>query len=362
MKIAGLETVPYALPFEEPYVTARGRLERRELLLLKLKTSGGPTGLGETVAMSLRGGPELAAIERELHDTCTQLLTGLKITASNLAGTISGVAASGVSPAALAAVDLALHDLLGRIEGAPVWELLGAPGASPVRCNATLVAGEPEAVAADAERWIEDGFDTVKMKVGVDGDVAQVAAVRDRIGPGVRIRVDANGAWSAEQAIEKLNSMAGHGIEFAEQPTADLVGLVQTRRAVRVPIAADESVTNLAEAHQAIDSGACDLATAKLVKVGGIAAGLELAAEVPIYLSSALDGPLGIAAAFHLAQAMPQLAPARGLAQGLATQRLYAATIARVGPELDGPMLSVADEPGLGVEIDELALARMRLR
>ena len=362
MKIAGLETIPYALPFSEPYVTSRGRLDQRELLLLKLKTSGGPTGLGETVAMSLRGGPGLAAIESELNDTCTPLLTGLKLTANNLAGTIAGVAATGVSPAALAAVDLALHDLLGRIEGAPVWQLLGATGASPVRCNATLVAGEPEAVADEAERWVEDGFDTVKMKVGVAGDVDQVAEVRDRIGPGARIRVDANGAWSAEEAIQKLESMASHGIELAEQPAADIESLARTRRAVRVPIAADESVTTLAEAHRAIDAGACDMATAKLVKVGGIAAGLELGREIPIYLSSALDGPLGIAAAFHLAQAMPRLAPASGLAQGLATQRLYAATIARVGPELEGPMLSAPDEPGLGVEIDELALARLRLR
>lgn len=361
MKIAALETLPYALPFREPYVTARGRLERRELVLLRVRTHGGPAGLGEAAPLALRGGADLAWIEAELRERCAPLLVGTKLTLSNLGGVIAAVAGAGVSAQALAAVDLALHDLAGKIEGEPVWQLLGAREAAPVRCNATLVAGEPDAVAADAERWVADGFDTLKLKVGVPDDVRQVAAVRERAGPGVRIRVDANGAWSPEEAIERLDAMARHEIELAEQPAADLDGLARVRHAVRPPIAADESVVTPEDAQQAVRQGACDLATLKLAKCGGIAACLETAKEIPVYLSSALDGPVGIAAAAHLAQALPHSAPATGLAQGLATQRLFDATIAARGPELDGPLLTVPDEPGLGVELDELALARQRL-
>ena len=361
MRIATLETIPYALPFREPYVTSRGELRQRELLLLRIRTHGGPTGLGETVAMSLRDGPDLATIERELAETCSPLLVDLKLTSANLAGVIAGIAAAGVSRAALAAVDLALHDLAAKVEGVPVWSLLGAASAGPVRCNATLVAGEPGDVAAEAERWVGDGFATLKLKVGVPDDVAQVRAVRELVGAGVRIRVDANAAWSAAEAIERLDAMAHHQIELAEQPVAGLDALAAVRRAVRTPIAADESVVDEDDAARAVELGACEMATVKLAKVGGIATALVIAHEIPVYLSSALDGPIGIAAAAHLAQYIPREAPATGLDQGLATQRLFAATIAARGPELDGPMLRVSDEPGFGVELDELALARHRL-
>jgi L-alanine-DL-glutamate epimerase-like enolase superfamily enzyme len=361
MRIDSLETIPYGLPFREPYVTARGTLERREMILLRLRTSGGPVGLGEAVALTLRGGPDLTSIERELREGCAPLLEGQKVTLATLSGLIAGIAAAGASRPALSAVDLALHDLVGKVEGDPVWQLLGAGACEPVRCNATLVVAEPASVADEAERWMQDGFETFKLKVGVPEDVAQVRAVRDRAGGGARIRVDANAAWSPAQAIERLDAMASVGLELAEQPTADLAGMVEVRRACRTPLAADESVADADEASLAVEQGACDLATIKLAKVGGIAAALDVAARIPAYLSSALDGPLGIAAAAHLAQVMPAPGIASGLAQGLATQRLFSATIAARGPELDGPLLLLPDEPGLGVEIDELALARHRL-
>lgn len=361
MRIEGLETIPYALPFERPYSTARGTLEQRELLLLRIHGQAGSFGLGEAVPLSLRGDVTLDAVARDLRDGCAPLLRGQKLTISSIAGLIAGIAAAGASPPALCAVDLALHDLLGKLEGEPVWQLLGASGFAPVRCNATLVAGEPSAVADDAERWIAHGFETLKLKLGAGDDAAQVRAVRERVGTAARIRIDANGAWSPETAIETLDQIAAHEIELAEQPAPDLEGLARVRRATRIAIAADESVVSAEDARVAVERGACDLATIKLSKAGGIAAALLVAAEIPCYLSSALDGPVGIAAAAHLSQAMPTPGIATGLAQGLATQRLFGATIAARGPELDGPMLSLPDEPGLGVEIDELALARARL-
>jgi L-alanine-DL-glutamate epimerase-like enolase superfamily enzyme len=361
MRIERLETVPYALPFHDLYVTARGTLQRRELLLVRLRTSGGPIGLGEAAPLALRGGPDLAEIDRELHARCAPLLEGAKVTTASLPGLIEAIRGSGVSAQALASIDLALHDLAGKAEGEPVWRLLGAAHARPVRCNATLVAAAPEDVAAAAARWVEDGFGTLKLKVGMEGDSEQVAAVREAVGPGPRIRVDANGAWSPAEAVDRLEAMSGHDLELAEQPAADLEGLGRVRRAVRPPIAADESVVDAEDARCAVELGACDLATVKIAKSGGIAAALEVAREIPVYLSSALDGPVGIAGAAHLAQLLPSVAPAAGLAHGLATQTLMAATIAARGPDLEGSELRLPDEPGLGVEIDELALARHRL-
>jgi L-Ala-D/L-Glu epimerase len=361
MRIEAVEAVPYSLPFREPYVTSAGRLKRRELILVRVHAAGGPVGLGEATPLTLRGGPGPEAVARELRERCAPILVGTKLTIATLGGLIAAVRESGVSAPALAGVDIALHDLAGRIEGTPVWSLLGATRCDPVRCNATLPAGEPEHVASLAADWAERGFATLKLKVGLERDRETVAAVREAVSPGTRIRLDANGTWTPADAGERLAELESEGIELVEQPAPTLADLAAVRRRTRIPIAADESVATLEEASEAVRIGACDVATAKLAKVGGIAAALVVAAEIPTYLSSALDGPVGIAAAAHLAQVLPTQGLAVGLAQGLATLELFETDIAARGPELDGDLLSVTDEPGLGVELDELALARARV-
>jgi muconate cycloisomerase len=342
-RIAALEAVPYALPFAEPYVSARGRLERREIVLLRLRSDDGVEGLGEAVPLSLRGGgPSLDEVRRELAEC-------------------AGEPHEGLSAPARAAVETARLDLEAKRMRVPMWRALGARSAAPVICNATLVAGPPSAVAADAERWAERGFSTFKLKVGVPGDVGQVQAVREALGHEARIRVDANGTWSPQEAVLRLTAMERHGIELAEQPAADLEDLALVNRETAIPLAADESVVTLADAERAMELGACQLATVKLAKVGGIAAARAITATIPTYLSSALDGPIGIAAAAHAAQALPPAGPAPGLAHGLATQLLFAETIASVQCEVHEGLLHLPEGPGLGVQIDEGELRRHRI-
>ncbi len=139
VRIASVEVVPYALPFREPYVTARGRLEQREMVLLRLRSEDGLTGLGEAVPLSLRGGATLARVVEELE------LLG-ELSELDEAGLSGGVA--NLSPPARCAALTALLDLRGR-RAAAEGHSSPAPG-EPVRCNATLVAGEPAAVADDA--------------------------------------------------------------------------------------------------------------------------------------------------------------------------------------------------------------------
>jgi L-alanine-DL-glutamate epimerase-like enolase superfamily enzyme len=361
MRIERLELVPFALPFREPYASARGQLERRELLLVRLRSSGGPEGLGEAAPLALRGGPDLASIAAELRDLCAPAIEGVKLTLSTLPGLITICAGRGLSRQALAAIDIALHDLAAKAEGEPVWRMLGATRSGAVPCNATLPAGEPSTLAERASDWAARGYTTFKLKLGTSQDSAQVAAVRDAVGPEARIRIDANGVWSAEQAVETLSRIEHFGIELAEQPAANLRMLAEVRRRSRIPIAADESLVSEGDATEAVELGACEVATVKVAKVGGLAAGLAVARVIPCYLSSALDGPVGIAAAAHLAQLIPRPGLAGRLADGLATAELFDGTIASSGPELRDAALHVSEEPGLGVEIDELALRRHRL-
>ena len=356
MRIAAVDAVPYALPFREPYVTARGRLERRELVLVRLRTDEGPEGLGEAAAMALRGGAGADALAREIEEAAPVLV------GADLAGAPGDpLDVSAMSQPARAAVEVARLDLAAKLAGMPLWRLLGSESVRPVTCNATLVAGPPAAVAADAERWAERGFATFKLKVGVPGDVGQVEAVRAAVGADARIRVDANGVWTLEEAVLRLTAMERHGIELAEQPAADLQDLAMVRGQTAVPIAADESVASRDDARRALELGACQLATVKVGKVGGIGPARVIARELPVYLSSALDGPVGIAAAAHLAQVLRLPRPWDGLAHGLATQLLFAETIALAECQVRDGLLHLSPGPGLGVEIDEAALERCRI-
>jgi o-succinylbenzoate synthase len=356
MKIIAVEVVPYALPFREPYVTARGRLQRREMVLVRLRTDEGLEGLGEAVAMSLRGGTEAVSLAVEIRELAASRLVGVSLDSDGQQRVESDLA--GMSPAASAAMEVARLDLAAKLADVPLWQVLGAPSVEPVACNATLVAGPPAAVATDAERWAERGFETFKLKVGVPGDVGQVEAVREAVGPRARLRVDANGVWAPQEAVLRLTAMERHGIELAEQPSGDLEDLAAVRNQTAIPIAADESVNGVDDARRATELGACQLATVKLAKVGGIGPARAIAAELPVYLSSALDGPVGIAAAAHLAQVLRPAAPWAGLGQGLATQLLFADTIASVECEVRDGFLHVSEGPGLGVEIDQSALER----
>jgi len=358
MRLEELEAIPYSLPFREPYVTSRGTLADRRLILLRIRADG-LEGLGETAALSLRGGPDLEEIARQLTELCQPALEEAPIDPDRLWSAIARCRNRGISAEALAAIDIALHDLAAKATEMPVWRLLGAERAEPVPCNATLPAANPTRLRMLANGWAAEGFDTFKLKVGLPGDVTQVATLREALGPEVRIRIDANAAWTVEEASERLRAMARHGIEIAEQPVGGLDAMALLRSRTRIPLAADESVASARDARHAVELDACQMATVKLAKVGGIAAALEIARVLPVYLSSALEGPVAITAAAHVAQAIVRGLPS-DLAHGLATERLFSATIGS-GARLDRGQLEIGEDPGLGVELDEEALAAHRM-
>jgi len=368
MRIERAELVPYALPFRQPYVTARGTLERREMILLRLHTDEALVGLGEAVPLSLRGGADLARVERRLRRAAQRLAPadvsdfgGEAPLRAAVDAFVHAAAGRRLPPPAAAALEMALFDLAGKAAGIPVWRLLGSEGASPVRCNATLVAGRAEEVAASAGAWAERGFGTFKLKLGVGDDLRQVAAVREALGPEALIRLDANASWSADDAIAILRRLEPLGIELAEQPTESLRDMAAVAAQTNIPIAADESVADAKQAARAVRAGACELATVKLAKTGGVGGVAGIANHLPVFLSSALDGPVGIAAAAHACQAIYRERPDPGLAHGLATQLLFAEGIATRECELRDGVLQLPEGPGLGIEIDEAALEHHRI-
>ncbi len=362
MRIASFEVIPVGLPFARTYATATGRLDRREMLILRLDSGEGAAGWGDAVPMSLRGGAGIAEVAAGLERAC-EALAGAELDPDPrraAAAALERAVEAGARGPALSAIDVALLDLLGRRDGVPAWRLLGAAGPSAVVCNATIGADAPAEAAAAAAAAAGSGFETVKVKAGDESDVERVLAVRAACGPESRLRVDANGAWTVARARERLEAMAPAGLELAEQPCATVAELAELRASTPVPIVGDESVNDRAEAAAAIAAGAIDAATLKLAKVGGPRAALEIAEAVPAYLSSALDSAIGIAAAAHTAAALRGDGFAAGLAHGLATSPLFADNVADDGP-FTGPEIELGPAPGLGVEVDRDALERLRL-
>ncbi len=368
MRLASVEVIPYALPFRAPYVTARGTLQRRQMALLRLRDEEGTVGLGEAVPLSLRGGASLVEVVREL-----EALTELRrLDESALAGDVAALSAPARCAALTALLDLRSRAAARSGVAAEARRSSLPPGGrddlrseepAAVICNATLVAGEPATVAAEALRWAEDGFSTFKLKLGTGDDAGQVRAAREALGPAARIRIDVNAAWGLEEAKRALAALEPLGIELAEQPVSSLDEMAALAASTSIPLAADESVTSADDAERAVDAGACAYTGVKLAKVGGPEEALAIADLLPTYLSSALDGPVGIAAAAQVAQTLAAgERPERlELAHGLATQRLFASTIASVECELRGDRLHPPPGPGLGVEIDEEALRAHRL-
>ena len=218
------------------------------------------------------------------------------------------------------------------------------PAVDPARAHAVVVAG---------------GCSTAKVKVAEPGqtltdDQARLEAVRDAIGPAGRIRVDANGGWSVDEAlvaIPLLDRAAG-GLEYVEQPCREVEELAAVRRRVGVAIAADESIRRAEDPYRVRDLEAADIAVLKVQPLGGVRACLRIAEEIglPVVVSSALESSVGIAAGVALAAALPELE----YACGLATVQLLTDDVAT------HPLLPVDGHlPVRPVVVDEEALARL---
>jgi o-succinylbenzoate synthase len=324
-----------------PLRTAGAEIRERELLEVRLTADDGTVGIGEAAPLPSYDGVAIADVTAALEDCRPVLAQADPLPRSQTAEACHDAA---VLPQATAAIDLALWDIEGKRAGQPVWRLLGAPRGGEIEINALIAAADRAGAARQATEAVEAGFRCVKVKVGIGDDAGRLAAVRAAVGPQTKIRIDANGAWTVEQAVAALHALAPVGIELCEEPTHGVEELRAVQERTEIPLAMDETTA----APGALQSGATRLACLKISRCGGIspllaAAKQARAAGMDVYLASTLDGPLGIAAALHAAAATK---PQR--ACGLATLDAFAdldpSPLAAVGGRMRVP-----DGPGLGV-------------
>ena len=361
--IASVRWRPWRIPLREPIATAAGDLTEREGLIVRIETADG-AGLGESAPLPGEG-LSVSALAIRVAEVGRTLvgLTPAEAWASLPAPT-RRVASADV------AIETALADLLAGSCGAPLAHWLArqaglpAPSPRPIPVNALLAASSPDELAREAAAARRCGFGAVKVKVGRDHtrDAERLRAVRAAIGPECDLRIDANGAWSEDEAVAALAAHAVHDVALCEQPVAPgpdaAARLALVRAGSPIPIAADESCASPDDLRQLLDADAVDAAIIKPLRTG-LGAALTMIAEatargLPCILTTTFDTGVGTALALHLAALLPEPRPACGLA----TLPLLAGDIVRGCPTPEAGAVPPADGSGLGVILDDASLVR----
>ena len=360
MNVAAVRVVPVRLRFAQPMRTARGEFTERASVLLELRDASGVAGYGEAAPWPGFGTESVDEAEAALR-AAARLLSGVPPPPGAWPAALESLLAG--RPAARAALQGALLDLDARRAGRPLAAHLAArAGAtrglplSRVPASALLTSRDPGALSAEAVLAREAGYRAVKMKLGagaVTNDIVRLRAVRESIGPSVRLRGDANGAWSVHEALEALAAFAPFDLEYVEQPVAaqDIEGMAELRRHAAVKVAADESVASERGMLRLLEAGAAHVVVLKPATLGGVGRALELAsladqAGMCVVFTHAFESAVGALHALHCAAAWGD---AEGV-HGLVTAGLFEADVAEP-PACHGGHVAVPTGPGLGVTL-----------
>jgi muconate cycloisomerase len=361
MKITGLRLFPITLTVRPEYyiVTSIGAHAVSRYVIVAIDTDEDITGWGEATVVPLWSGETQGSALALIQDYITPLLKGRLVEDVDF-DEIDKVGID--NHFTKAAVEMALLDLKGKRQGKPLYELLGG-AKNPLKIPIKFSIGlrEPEDTAAIAAGKVRDGFSAIKIKVGPDPekDFRRVAAVREAIGPNIKLNVDVNGGWSVDQAIREIPRYGEFNLEYVEQPTPrwDIEGMAKVRAAVNVPVMADESVFAIWQAEQVIEKGAADLISIYPGKNGGILksqqiCNLAAAAGIGCHLGSNLEWDIGTAAMCHLTAACPNVQVHKFPVDILGP--LYYAVHPKQKPlQFKDGCVVVPDGPGLGLEISE---------
>jgi muconate cycloisomerase len=370
MIITRIDTIPVRVPIREQLaIRAKGGYHSTSpFLLVKVHTDQGLIGLGEVSCTPRWSGEDQFTAAHFIQSIFAPLLVGKDALD---VGTHSQTMRNALAghPFTKAALEMAFWDLLGKAAGLPVYRLLGGKRRDFVPTKWSISGLSPEKAAGIAAWAFEQGFRTMKVKVGIDPDqdVQRVRAVRQAVGPDVRLGVDANGAWKPHTAIEMVHRLSEYGIYFVEQPVppGDMAWLAEVRESIDVPVIADESLYTAQDGLSLIRAGAADVFSVYVGKAGGIAAGSAIsaladAAGLSSTLGSNLEMGIGSAAMLHLAIATPAMVEGQ-FPCDIIGPLFYEDELLREPLDIRGGEARVPDQPGLGVELDDEKVERYRV-
>lgn len=372
MKITEIETVPIRVRVDRrvgQVQDAKGFRFVSQLLIVFIRTDDGIEGIGEINGSPDWSGETCRGAREIVEQKFTPLLIGedprqIRSCMGKLRKTFGNSFAK-------AGIEMALFDILGKSLDTPVYQLLGGavrPFDIPLRFPIMPVG--PMESAEVARRMVDDGFRTIKLKVGHDPllyDLERIRQVRDVIGSDVQLTVDANGGWSVNDAIRAAPHLESYAVAFVEQPVdrLDLDALAMVRRQIRLPVMADEAVFTLTDALNCIRKDAADIISIYPGKHGGMfntmaIASMAEAAGVHCAIGSNMEWDIASAAMAHVTVATPNIVAER-----------YAADI--IGPwfhiehatdtpiKVQNGVLSLPQGPGLGITLNLDKLEALRI-
>ncbi len=367
MKITCIETIPVLIPIK-PFLAihySQGVHAASPFLILKVHTDDGLIGLGEASCTPMWSGEDHGTAARFIKNILEPELIGhdprnIEQIARLMNGLLFG------NPFTKSAIEMACWDILGKAVGLPLYRLWGGPVRDAIPIKFSLSGGESEKAAEIAQWAVSQGFKAMKVKVGVQpaADIARVRAVRDAVGPSIRLGVDANGGWSVRDAIRTVRRFEDFDIFFAEQPVsaADSRWMAEVRRSVGIPIIADESVFNLQQALSMTRAEAADVLSIYVGKEGGIGGARKMAAVaeaagIACTVGSNLELGIGSAAMIHLAMSTPGI-DAENYPCDIIGPFYYEANLLTSQLPMQNGLAQPLEGAGLGIELDEDAVKK----
>jgi o-succinylbenzoate synthase len=365
VKIKRVEPIAVSFPMKKPVFMAGVEIRQADNILVRVEAdnavvgwgeaASAPTMTGETVESMMAAVAYLAAAVEERP-------------AEDIAGTVAAMATRMyANQAAKAAIEMALHDLVGRATGRPAHALLGGKQRSRMAILGVISTGELASDLREAERKKADGYSAFKIKVGIDKpliDGERTRRVCEILGREALISSDANQGWSADEAVQYVRAVADAGLDFFEQPVHadDIDGMAAVAAAAAdIAIGADESIHSLADIRRHHERGAARGVSLKTIKLGGMRAVMEagrlcdrLGLNVNVSTKTG-ESSIACAAATHIAAALPQIA------WGLTLSNEGLSDDATARPiRIERGHVEVSDRPGLGIDVDEDRVRRYR--
>jgi L-alanine-DL-glutamate epimerase-like enolase superfamily enzyme len=348
------------IPFERPLLTASFPIPGVDTVLVELQTADGVVGTSWVFGF----GERRAHVYKAMVEDLAHLVLGgdvflVEALWQRMRNAVAFTGRGGVSAAAIAAIDTACWDAMGRTLGLPVYRLLGATRTSveTYASSGLWLDRDVDALAAEARALVDRGFRAVKMRAGLpdlEEDLARVAAVREAIGPEVKLMVDANQALDVKRAVRLSYRLADHDVFWLEEPVPfdDVAGMAEVRRASPIPLCTGESNFYKEDFRELLLAGAADILMPDLMRMGGVTEFLKVA-----HLCESFGVPvtphLFMEVSAHLAAACPN-------AVWQEHQPWWEPILAEPVEVRDGE-IQLTDRPGFGIELDADAVAHFEV-
>ncbi|MDA0336001.1 MAG: mandelate racemase/muconate lactonizing enzyme family protein [bacterium] len=356
MKITSIEPTIVSVPYSHRETSSRVQRDGVTAVVVKITTDDGLVGWGESCP-----GPNVESVY-EVVRSAVPLFTGRDpwerdAMAADFYGTAHWFHREMTGHFAFAGIDMALNDLCGKAAGQPLYNLFGGLRRPNVDYFCYLAYGSPEDVATQARAGVAAGYSVFYLKVGLNfaAECDMVAALRQAIGPTGRIRIDANGSWTVNEAIRYLAEFDRHHIDFVEQPVwpEPVENMIEVRSRQPVAVCANEGLWRLCDVHEIIKRRAVDTLCFSSNWVGTLAAFHRLswaAHQEGLTVCRHTHGELGLmaAASQHVCLTLPNLVDGNQQVAAMMADDILQQPL----PTASGPTWGIPDGVGLGVEVD----------